>query len=65
MLRLSSLVFGFAPGCQARYCVIENTDDLFQGRVLQCELGAGEAMGSEKNVYFDGHIKIANQGFLR
>ncbi|MBU1912687.1 MAG: ABC transporter ATP-binding protein [Candidatus Omnitrophica bacterium] len=61
---LPSLIFGFSPHCQARYCVIENTDDLFQSRVLQCELGAGEAMDSEKNVYFDGQIRIASQGLL-
>jgi len=57
---LPSLIFGFSPRCQARYCVIENTDDLFQGRILQCELGAGDTAGAEKNVYFDGQIRIAN-----
>jgi len=61
---LPSLIFGFSPHCQARYCVIENTDDLFQSRVLQCELGAGEAIDSGKNVYFEGQIRIVNQGIL-
>lgn len=61
---LPSLIFGFSPHCQARYCVIENTDDLFQSRVLQCELGAAEAMDPEKNVYFDGQIRIVNPGLL-
>jgi hypothetical protein len=56
---LPSLIFGFSPHCQGRYCVIENTDDLFQSRLLQCELGAGE----EKKAYFDGYIRIANPGF--
>jgi len=61
---LPSLIFGFLPHCQARYCVVENTDDLFQSRVLQCELGAGEAIDSEKNIYFNGQIKIINRGLL-
>jgi len=61
---LPALIFGFSPRCRARYCVIENTDDLFQSRILQCELVSGEAPGSEKNVYFDGQIRISNQGFL-
>ena len=57
---LPSLIFGFSPDCQARYCVVENTDDLFESRVLQCELGSGESSGSGKNVYFTGQIKIIN-----
>jgi len=61
---LPSLIFGFLPHCHARYCIIENTDDLFQSRVLQCELGAGEAIDSEKNIYFNGQIKIINRGLL-
>jgi ABC-type polysaccharide/polyol phosphate transport system ATPase subunit len=61
---LPSLIFGFSPHCQARYCVIENTDDLFQSRVLQCELSSVESRGSQNNLYFDGQIKIVNPGLL-
>lgn len=55
---LPALLFESSPGCRARYAIVENTDNLFQARVLQYEIApAGEAPDS-KGVYFEGCLKI-------
>jgi len=57
---LPSLTFSSSQDCQARYSIIENTDDLFKSRVLQCELGPAETPSSGRKAYFNGQIKIIN-----
>lgn len=56
---LPSVVFSCAGDCQAHYSVIENTDNLFQARILQYELDQNQVNTSDKNKYFEGQIKIA------
>ncbi len=55
---LPTVVFDCPGNCQARYSAIENTDDLFQARVLQYELHQNQKSGTEPVAYFEGHIKI-------
>ncbi len=55
---LPSIIFSSSKDCRVRYSVIENTDNLFQARVLQYEIGAKQAFGSEGNKYFEGQVKV-------
>ncbi len=56
---LPSVVFGCSAESQARYCVIENTDNIFEGRILQCELDSKQQRGAtQKTRYFDSQIRI-------
>lgn len=57
---LPSIIFDCSADCQARYSIIENTDNLFQSRVLQYELDSNQESTSDKNKYFEGRIKIVN-----
>lgn len=47
-------------GCQVRYFVIENTDNFFQARVLQCEMMLNNGFQNKETgeLYFSGTIKI-------
>lgn len=56
---LPSIVFSCSRNCQSRYSVIENTDNLFQARLLQYELDLRQTTAPDKNKYFEGQIKIA------
>lgn len=55
---LPSLSFSCLLDCQVRYSAIENTDDLFQARVLQYELYPDSKGGLAAEKYFSGQIKI-------
>lgn len=46
--------------CPARYFIIENTDDLFEARVLQCEFDSNQKCGvnKDRDKYFEGRIKV-------
>jgi len=46
--------------CMVRYFVIENTDNLFEARVLQCELNLGQKCDTDQNgnKYFEGQIRL-------
>jgi ABC-2 type transport system ATP-binding protein len=55
---LPSVTFACPDHCRMRYSVIENTDNLFQARLLQYEM---EPAGKDQvgdSVYFEGRIKI-------
>jgi hypothetical protein len=56
---LPSVIFGCSGDCQVHYSIIENTDNLFQARILQYELNSDQRINSDKNKYFEGQIKIA------
>jgi ABC-type polysaccharide/polyol phosphate transport system ATPase subunit len=58
---LPSIVFHCSRGYQARYSIIENTDNLFQARILQYELDSNQINDSDKNKYFEGQIKIITE----
>lgn len=55
---IPSLCFESLPDCQARHAIVENTDDLFQARVMQYEISPRAESGSGTGVYFHGMIKI-------
>lgn len=57
---LPSVVFSCSKDCRARYSAIENTDNLFEARLLQYELGSNEKITyrEDKNRYFEGKIEI-------
>jgi len=55
---MPSLCFESLPDCQPRHAIVENTDDLFQARVMQYEISPRAGSGSGTDVYFHGKIKI-------
>jgi hypothetical protein len=55
---LPALTFSHSADHRGRYSIIENTDDLFQARILQCELNLNQRNNAEENKYFDAQIKI-------
>ncbi|MFC1667671.1 ABC transporter ATP-binding protein [Candidatus Omnitrophota bacterium] len=55
---LPSILFNCSENCQGRHCIIENTDDLFEARILQCELDTNNEDASGRGRYFEGQIKV-------
>lgn len=55
---LPTVVFGCSTDSHVRHCVIENTDNLFQGRILQYELYSQSTNDLLEKRYFEGQIKI-------
>ncbi len=55
---IPSLCFEPFPDCQARHAIVENTDNLFQARVMQYEISPRTGCGTGASVYFNGKIKI-------
>lgn len=55
-----SVLFSCVEDCRVHYSVIENTDNLFQARILQYELNSSKknAYNGNKDKYFTGQIKI-------
>jgi len=56
--RIPSLLFESFPDCQPRHAIVENTDDLFQARVLQYEMAPSGRCEIGTSVHFYGKIKI-------
>jgi len=55
---LPSLTFSYSADYRGRYSIIENTDNLFQARILQCELNPSQRNNTEENKCFAAQIKI-------
>jgi len=55
---LPALIYSCSADYQGRYSIIENTDNLFQARILQCELSSSQRYNADGNKYFDAQIKI-------
>ncbi len=55
---LPALIYSCSADYQGRYSIIENTDNLFQARILQCELSPSQRYNAEGNKYFGAQIKI-------
>lgn len=57
---LPAVTFDCSIDCQARHFIIENTDNLFEARALQCEFNSNQkySVNKDKDKYFKGRIKI-------
>ncbi|MFA5350962.1 MAG: ABC transporter ATP-binding protein [Candidatus Omnitrophota bacterium] len=55
---IPSLSFESFPDSQARQAIVENTDDLFQARVMQYEISPRSGSGGGTSIYFHGKIKV-------
>ncbi len=57
---LPAVTFDCSVDCQARYFIIENTDNLFEARALQYEFNSNQkcSVNKDRDKYFEGRIKI-------
>ncbi|MFC1514959.1 ABC transporter ATP-binding protein [Candidatus Omnitrophota bacterium] len=56
---LPSLVFKSSDDCRAHHLIVENSDELFRARILQCELDMGKKNEAGGNKHFEGRIELA------
>ena len=57
---LPSVLLNCSENCRGHHCIVENTDDLFEARVLQCELDTDNKGVSKDDKYFEGKIRIVS-----